>query len=65
MNTKTTQKSMVFLYTSNEFTIKEIREMIVFKTASRKTKCLGTSLTKEVKDLSRRTTQIASKLSGI
>ena len=45
------QKSMAFLYTNNEVSEREIREINPFTTATRKIKYLGINLTKEVKDL--------------
>ena len=45
------QKSVAFLYTSNEKLEKEYRNTIPFKTAPQKIKYLGIHLTKEVKDL--------------
>ena len=46
-----TQKSVVFLYTNNERSEKEIKETIPFTIASRKIKYLGVNLPKEAKDL--------------
>ena len=46
-----TQKSKAFLHTNNETAETEIREKIPFDIATRKIKCLGINLTKEVKDL--------------
>ena len=40
-----------FLYINNEISESEIRKKIPFDTATRKIKCLGINLTKEVKDL--------------
>lgn len=45
------QKSVAFLYTSNETVEREIRESIPFTIASKTIKHLGINLTKEVKDL--------------
>ena len=45
------QKSVAFLYTSNETLEKEYKNMIPFKIVPRKIKYLGIHLTKEVKDL--------------
>ena len=45
------QKSIAFLYTSNEILEKEYKNMIPFKIAPQKIKYLGIHLTKEVKDL--------------
>ena len=43
------QKSVAFLYTSNEVTEREIKESIPFTTATKTIKYLGINLTKEVK----------------
>jgi hypothetical protein len=45
------QKTVVFLYTNNEKTEKESREMIPFSIASKTMKYLGINLMKETKDL--------------
>ena len=45
------QKSVAFLYTSNETLEKEYKNTIPFKIAPHKIKYLGIHLTKEVKDL--------------
>ena len=45
------QKSVAFLYTSNEATEKGIKESILFTIAPKPIRCLGVNLTKEVKDL--------------
>ena len=45
------QKSKAFLYTKNEISETEIRRKIPFDIATRKIKCLGLNLTKEVNDL--------------
>ena len=45
------QKSVVFLYTKNELSEREIRKIIPFTIASKRIKYLGINLTKEVKDL--------------
>ena len=45
------QKSVAFLYTSNEILEKEYKKMIPFKIVPHKIKFLGIHLTKEVKDL--------------
>ena len=45
------QKSVAFLYTNNENTEREIRELIPFTIAPRTVRYLGINLTKEVKDL--------------
>ena len=41
---------MAFLYTNNEISERETRKKILFTIATRKIKCLGINLTKEVKD---------------
>ena len=46
-----TQKSLAFLYTSNEKTEREIKETIAFTIATRRIKYLGVYLPKETKDL--------------
>uniref|UniRef100_A0A8D1LDL4 Reverse transcriptase domain-containing protein n=1 Tax=Sus scrofa TaxID=9823 RepID=A0A8D1LDL4_PIG len=46
-----TQKSMAFLYTNNERSEREIREVIPFTIASKRIKYLGVYLPKERKDL--------------
>ena len=46
-----TQKSLVFLYTNNEKTEREIKETIPFTTAMKRIKYLGINLHKETKDL--------------
>ena len=46
-----TQKSIVFLYTSNERSEREIRENVPFITTSKIIKYLGINLPKETKDL--------------
>ena len=45
------QKSVVFLYTNNEISEKEINKTIPFTTASKPIQYLGINLTKEVKNL--------------
>ena len=45
------QKSLSFLYTSNERSEREIKETITFTTATKRIKYLGINLPKEVKDL--------------
>jgi hypothetical protein len=47
----TMQKSVVFLYTNNKQTEKEIRETIPFKQPQKIIKYLGITLVKEIKDL--------------
>ena len=46
-----TQKSFVFLYTNNEKIEREIKELIPFTIATKRTKYLGIYLPKETKDL--------------
>ena len=46
-----TQKSLAFLYTSNEKTEREIKETISFTIATKRIKYLGINLPKETKDL--------------
>ena len=46
----TTQKSLAFLYTNNEKSEREIKESILFTTAT-KIKCLGINKLKETKEL--------------
>ena len=45
------QKFLAFLYTNNERSEREIKETIPFTTATKRIKCLGINLPKEVKDL--------------
>ena len=45
-----TQKSLVFLYTNNEGTEREIKETIPFTIATERIKCLGINLLKEAKE---------------
>ena len=45
------QKSVVFLYTSNEQSKEEIKKTIPFIIASKRIKYLGANLTKKFKDL--------------
>ena len=51
------QKSKAFLYTNNEISETEMRKKIPFDIATRKIKYLGINLTREVKDLTQKTTQ--------
>ena len=44
-------KNMLFLYTNNELSEREIKEAIPFRIASIRIKYLGINPTKEVKDL--------------
>ena len=46
-----TYKSLVFLYTNNEKTEREIKETIPFTIAMKRIKYLGINLPKEIKDL--------------
>ena len=46
-----TYKSLVFLYTNNEKTEREIKETILFTIALKRIKYLGINLRKEIKDL--------------
>ena len=46
-----TQKSLAFLYTNNEKTEREIKEVIPFTIATKSIKYLGVYLPKETKDL--------------
>ena len=46
-----TQKSLAFLYTNNEKTEREIKEVIPFITVMKRIKYLGINLHKEMKDL--------------
>ena len=45
------QESLVFLYTNNEKTKKEIKEIVPFTIAMKRIKYLGIKLPKETKDL--------------
>ena len=46
-----TQKPVVFLYTNNERSEREIKETIPFTIASKRIKYLGINLSKEAKEL--------------
>ena len=46
-----TQKSMAFLYTNNERSEREIKEIVLYTIASKRIKYLGINLPKETKDL--------------
>ena len=46
-----TQKFLAFLYTNNEKSEREIKEIIPFTTATKRIKYLGINLPKETKDL--------------
>ena len=46
-----TQKSVIFLYTNNERSEREIKETVPFTIISKRIKYLGTNLHKEAKDL--------------
>ena len=48
---KLTQKSLIFLYTNNEKTEREIEETIPFTIGMKRIKYLGMYLPKETKDL--------------
>ena len=45
------QRSLAFLYTNNERSEREIKEIITFTTATKRIKYLGINLPKELKDL--------------
>ena len=45
------QKSLAFLYTNNEKTKKEIKEIVPFTIAKKRIKYLGIKLPKETKDI--------------
>ena len=45
------QKSLAFLYTTNEKSEREIKEIIPFNTVTKRIKYLGINLPKETKDL--------------
>ena len=47
------QKSLAFLYTNNEKTVKEVKDTIPFTIVMKRIKCLGINLPKETKDLQR------------
>ena len=46
-----TQKSLAFIYTTNEKTEREIKETIPFTIATKRIKYLGINLSKETKDI--------------
>ena len=46
-----TQKSLVFLYTNNDKSEREIKESIPYTIATKRIKYLGTNLPKETKEL--------------
>ena len=46
-----TQKFLAFLYTNNEKTEREIKEIIPFTISTKRIKCLGKKLPKETKDI--------------
>ena len=46
-----TQKSPAFLYTNNEKSEREFKELIPFTTSTKRVKCLVTNLPKETKEL--------------
>ena len=45
-----TKKSLVFLYTNNEKSEREVKELIPFNIATERIKYLGTNLSKETKE---------------
>ena len=45
------QKSVSFLYTNNELSVRETKKTIPFTIASKRKKYLGINLTKDVKDM--------------
>ena len=45
-----TQKSLAFLYTNNEKSEREVKELIPFNIATERIKYLGTNLSKETKE---------------
>ena len=47
----TTQKSLVFLYTNDEKSEREVKETLPFTTATKRIKYLGINLPRETKDL--------------
>ena len=49
------QKSLLFLYTNDEKSEKEIKETLPFTTETKRIKYLGTNLPKETKDLMQKT----------
>ena len=51
---KLTQKSLAFLYTNNEKTVRKIKETISFTIATKRIKYLGINLPKETNDLYRK-----------
>ena len=46
-----TQKSLAFLYTNNEKSVREIKESIPFTSATKRIKYLGINLPKQTKEL--------------
>ena len=46
-----THKSVVFVYTNNKLSKREVKKTIPFTIASKRIKYLGINLTKDVKDL--------------
>ena len=50
-DTKSTQKSLAFLYSNNEKSEREIKESIPFTIVTKRIKYLGINLPKETKDL--------------
>ena len=60
-----TQKSLTFLYTSDEKTEREIKETITFTIATKRIKYLGINLSKEIKDLYIKHCWMKSKMTQI
>ena len=50
-DTKSTQKSLAFLYSNNEKSEREIKDSILFTIATKRIKYLGINLPKEMKEL--------------
>ena len=50
-----TQKSLAFLYTNNEKSERKIEESIPFTIATKRVKCLGINLPKEIKGYTQKT----------
>ena len=46
-----TQKSLTFLYTNNEKSEREINKSILYTIATKRIRCLGINLPKEMKEL--------------
>ena len=60
-DTKSIQKLLAFLYTSNEKSEREIKESIPFIIATKRIKYLGINLPKETKELSTQNYKILMK----